>query len=163
MNTVTSHSPSPSAPAVPAARDLTRQAPRSPRVRLGGYVILPRALDKGRAALAGQLGEYHFGCPLDQQFLTFVGVEADELRAQLAAGKSDSEVLAWVQTHARARRSADEIEDWCRQQEHRGPAEADSRAFFDSVKQQVASHRNDIHSWFDLLDVDDYVSFGGRS
>src|ERR1039457_7211239 len=29
--------------------DLTKQAPRSPRVRLGGFVILRRCLDKGRA------------------------------------------------------------------------------------------------------------------
>ncbi len=30
--------------------DLTKFPPRSPRVRLGGYVILPRMLDKGRAS-----------------------------------------------------------------------------------------------------------------
>ncbi|MEO7677968.1 MAG: DUF5069 domain-containing protein, partial [Verrucomicrobiota bacterium] len=40
--------------------DLTQRPPRSPRVRLGGYVLLPRILDKGRALLAGKLGEYHF-------------------------------------------------------------------------------------------------------
>ena len=28
--------------------DLRQRPPRSPRVRLGGYVILPRMLDKGR-------------------------------------------------------------------------------------------------------------------
>ena len=28
--------------------------PRSPRVRLGGYVLLPRMLDKGRALLNGE-------------------------------------------------------------------------------------------------------------
>ena len=33
------------------ALDLTQRAPRSPRVRLGGYVILPRMLDKGRATI----------------------------------------------------------------------------------------------------------------
>ena len=32
--------------------DLTKFPPRSPRVRLGGYVTLPRMLDKGRATLA---------------------------------------------------------------------------------------------------------------
>ena len=48
--------------------DLTKQPPRSPRVRLGGYVILPRMLDKGRATLAGKHGEYHYACPLDQGF-----------------------------------------------------------------------------------------------
>ena len=40
-----------------SAPDLTQRPPRSPRVRLGGYVLLPRLLDKGRAALAGTLGE----------------------------------------------------------------------------------------------------------
>src|ERR1035437_9387261 len=35
------------------AFDLTKQAPRSPRVRLGGFVILPRCLDKGRATING--------------------------------------------------------------------------------------------------------------
>ena len=35
------------------APDLTQHPPRSPRGRLGGYVILPRCLDKGRATLAG--------------------------------------------------------------------------------------------------------------
>ncbi len=33
-----------------SAPDLTQRPPRSPRVRLGGLVLLPRMLDKGRAA-----------------------------------------------------------------------------------------------------------------
>jgi hypothetical protein len=36
-----------------SAPNLTQRPPRSPRVRLGGYVLLPRLLDKGRAELAG--------------------------------------------------------------------------------------------------------------
>lgn len=76
------------------APDLTRQPPRSARAKLGGFVILPRCLDKGRATLAGTPGEYHFACPLDQQFLTFAGIDAEALRAQLATGKSDTEILA---------------------------------------------------------------------
>ena len=42
---------------------LTQRPPRSPRTRLGGYVLLPRMLDKGRATLAGMNGEYHYNCP----------------------------------------------------------------------------------------------------
>ncbi len=48
------------------APDLTQRPPRSPRQRLGGYAILPRMLDKGRATIAGKQGEYHFNCPLDR-------------------------------------------------------------------------------------------------
>ena len=48
------------------AKNLTQEAPRSPRTRLGGYALLARAVDKGRASLEGNVGEYHFACPLDQ-------------------------------------------------------------------------------------------------
>ena len=64
------------------APDLTKQPPRSPRVRLGGYVILPRMLDKGRATLAGKHGEYKYACPLDQRWLEFAGINAEGLKRQ---------------------------------------------------------------------------------
>ena len=51
--------------------DLTQRPPRSPRTRLGGFAILPRMLDKGRAIIAGTNGEYKYACPLDQRFLDF--------------------------------------------------------------------------------------------
>ena len=34
------------------AKDLTQEAPRSSRTRLGGHIILGRMIDKGRATLA---------------------------------------------------------------------------------------------------------------
>src|SRR6185312_4147242 len=77
--------------------DLTKQPPRSPRVRLGGYVILPRCLDKGRAAINGKVGEYHYACPLDQHFLDFAGVDPEAMKKELAAGKGDGEILEWIQ------------------------------------------------------------------
>ena len=76
--------------------DLTQRPPRSPRVKLGGYVILPRMLDKGRAEIAGKVGEYKFACPLDQRFLAFTGLKAEEISNLLKQEKSDSEVLAWI-------------------------------------------------------------------
>ena len=66
-----------------AAPDLAKQPPRSPRVRLGGYAVLPRILDKGRATIAGKAGEYKFGCPLDQRFLQFVGIKAPDVKKQI--------------------------------------------------------------------------------
>ena len=47
-------------------------------MRLGGDAILPRLLDKGRAAIAGTNGEYNYACPLDQNFLEFAGVDPEE-------------------------------------------------------------------------------------
>ncbi len=76
--------------------DLTQRPPRSARVRLGGYVILPRMLDKGRATLKGTNGEFHYNCPLDQHFLLFAGIDADALSLELATGKGDKEILDWI-------------------------------------------------------------------
>jgi len=73
--------------------NLTKQPPRSARARLGGYAILPRLLDKGRATIAGIHGEYKYNCPLDQRFFEFAGIDAEALKKQLAAGKGDGEIL----------------------------------------------------------------------
>src|SRR6185312_5871119 len=81
--------------------DLTQRPPRSPRLKLGGYVILPRMLDKGRAELAGKAGEYHFACPLDQRFLSFSGLASEDILNLLKQGKSDTEVLAWIQENTK--------------------------------------------------------------
>lgn len=35
---------------LPNAKDLTREPPRSPRLRLGGYALMARMIDKGRGA-----------------------------------------------------------------------------------------------------------------
>ena len=100
--------------------DLTQHPPRSVRVRLGGYVHLPRLLDKARAVIAGKGGDYHYNCPLDQRFFTFTGIDPDAMLEAIKSGKSDSEMLDWV------------------------------------------NERKDIRSFADLLDLDDYVSYGGK-
>jgi len=143
--------------------DLTKQPPRSPRVRLGGYVILPRMLDKGRASLAGRIGEYKFACPLDQWFLEFAGVDPEKLKQQLANGKGDWEILEWIQANAQTKHTNSEIAAWSILSEARGPSDPESQAYFDHLHAQCAPKREDITTWFDLLDVDDYVSFGGRA
>ncbi|HVM48253.1 MAG TPA: DUF5069 domain-containing protein [Candidatus Acidoferrum sp.] len=145
------------------APDLTKRPPRSPRVRLGGYVILPRMLDKGRATIAGKQGEYHFNCPMDQRLLGFIGIEAEPLKKQLAAGKSDGEILQWIEKNGKHKRSESEIAAWSAHAEQRAPADTESREFFHANHAKVAPKREDISTWFDLLDVDDHVSFGGKA
>src|SRR3954465_12589103 len=92
--------------------DLTQRPPRSARTRLGGYVLLPRMLDKGRAEIAGKNGEYHFNCPLDQRILEFLGIDADALRSELAKGKGDGEIFDWIQANQRNKHTPAEIEAW---------------------------------------------------
>ncbi|MCC6233364.1 MAG: DUF5069 domain-containing protein [Verrucomicrobiales bacterium] len=143
--------------------NLTQRPPRSPRVRLGGFVLLPRMLDKCRADLAGTIGEYKYGCPLDQRFLQFTGIDAASLKSVVATGAGDSEVLTWVLAHAKPAREPWEIAQWSAFREQATPADNESRAFVsEQVGKAGGGEREDIATWFDYLDFDDYVSFGGK-
>jgi hypothetical protein len=142
--------------------DLTQFPPRSPRVRLGGYVILPRCLDKCRATLGGKNGDYHYACPLDQHFLTFAGIDPEKLKAEVAQGKGDGELLEWIQANGAHKRSAAEIIAWSTWQENAPTGNVDSREYFNGLHTQTAPKRTDIFNWFDLLDVDDFASYGGK-
>jgi hypothetical protein len=93
------------------AKDLTKQPPRSPRQRLGGYVMLARTIDKCRAELAGRIGEYHYNCPLDQQLFAFKGVDADAFKEAVASGLTDEQLLEWLNRHG-IQRSPEEIKPW---------------------------------------------------
>src|SRR5262245_26853088 len=146
-----------------AAPDLRKQPPRSPRVRLGGYALLPRMLDKGRATLAGKVGEYKFGCPLDQRFLTFVGLSAAGVKKQIATGKGDGEILKWIRATAKHAGTDPEIRAWSAWQDTRVPGDTEARDFFNELQKKSGPQREDIYSWSDLLDLDDYVSFGGKA
>src|SRR5260370_37038820 len=75
--------------------DLTRRPPRSMRQRLGGFVLLPRILDKGRAKLAKKNGDYNYDSPTDQHLVRFLGLDLEALLKELAKGKADGEILEW--------------------------------------------------------------------
>ena len=147
-----------------SAPDLTKRPPRSPRQQLGGYALLPRMLDKGRAEIAGQSGEYHYNCPLDQRFVQFVGIDPAALREQLAAGKGDGEILAWIDETAQHKRTPWEIERWSDYMQRRSPeSDAETRAYFGEMLSKLSETREDIKTWADLLDLDDHVSFKGKA
>lgn len=143
--------------------DLTQHAPRSPRVRLGGYVILPRMLDKCRATLKGKQGDYEYGCSLDRYFLDFAGIDPEALRAEVAKGKGDGELLAWIEANARVARLPHEIEAFGDWHARRVPTTADKRTKLSQLQASTpaGAARTDIATWFDLLDMDDHASFGG--
>ena len=144
------------------APDLTRHPPRSPRTRLGGFVHLPRLIDTARAVLAGTNGDFHYNCPIDQRFWAFTGVNPDAFLAEVKAGRSDSELLAYALAHAQPKRHPSEIAAWSAWFEQLTPTPPDTRAFFNDVHRKNAAHREDIATWFDWLELDDYVTFGGR-
>jgi hypothetical protein len=145
--------------------DLTQRPPRSPRVRLGGYVLLPRILDKGRAAVAGKLGEYHYaGKGMDRHFFNFVGLDHTALKNEIAKGLSDGDLLAWINANAKTPRQPWEITAWSSYHEHRTPdSDAETIAYFAAEVAKSSKTREDICTWFDLLDLDDHCTFGGKA
>src|SRR5690242_9953129 len=76
--------------------DLNHTVPRSPYALLAGRAWLPRAIDKARAKRAGTLGDFWFPGPLDEDFLTFLGVTQDAFEAAVAAAADDAAVVAWL-------------------------------------------------------------------
>jgi hypothetical protein len=85
------------------ARDLRREEPRSPSEELGGFELAARCLDKCRATLVGWQGEYLYGCPMDQEFLSTSGIDQEDFKAFVATGATDTEVDGWIREHAAAR------------------------------------------------------------
>src|SRR6266699_1172218 len=144
--------------------DLTQRPPRSFRVRLGTYVILARMLDKGRATLAKKNGEYKYNSGTDQHLVRFLGLDAKALLKELATGKGDGEMLQWVQAHSKTPRALWEIEAWSAFMEKRGPdSDAETLALFTEYVGEHSKTREDIETWFDAIELDDYASFGGKA
>ena len=147
-----------------AAPDITLRPPRSPRVRLGGFALLPRLLDKCRAALIGKNGEYNYACPLDQHFFRYTGIDPAALQAVVATGKGDGEVLEWIQIHAPIRNQPWKIAQWSEHHDRRGPdSDAETLAYFTGAVGKLTLTREDVRTWAELLDLDDHVTFGGRA
>jgi hypothetical protein len=140
------------------AKDLTREPPRSPRVRLGGYALMARMIDKGRATIAGTNGEYHFNCPVDNMLFGFKEVSGDDVRQLLASGASDDEVLAWFNSHGRPKTDA-EIKAWSAGAEASNPSDdPEKREWFvgECNRLNLDPKRTTL---FTYLETDDRESF----
>ncbi len=144
-----------------SAPDLTQHPPRSVRVRIGGYAHLARLLDKARATIAGKAGEFHYNCPLDQRFFGFTGIDHEKMLAEIKTGKTDVQMLEWV--NAQSKRSVQEAITWSAWLENLGPGGAEGHEWIASVLKGHKSARDDIRSFADLLDLDDYLCYGGKA
>ncbi|HET9857227.1 MAG TPA: DUF5069 domain-containing protein, partial [Chthoniobacterales bacterium] len=68
-------------------------------------------LDKCRALVGGNIGEYHFDCPLDNTLFGFKGVKGDDFKAQIENGASDQEMVEWLNRNGE-KKTPDEIKRW---------------------------------------------------
>jgi hypothetical protein len=138
------------------AKDLSKDYPRSPRETLGGFIIAGRTLDKCRANLNGTVGEYHFNCPLDQMFLGFSGIQAEDFEAYVATGASDEEVAAWVQEHSQQKEKLD-IVKWNNQHRYvtiKEMPDAIQLYMEEYIAENIPQGRV-VYHWFDVYDIEE--------
>ncbi len=138
------------------ALDLTKAFPRSPRETLAGYVIAARTLDKCRAVLAGTAGEYHFDCPLDNQFLGFTGIEAQQFKTFVATGTSDEEVAAWIEQHSKIKDAA-QIVAWNNNLRATRPCDMpiELQQFLEGYIPKAVPKNRPVYVWFDVYDLEE--------
>ncbi len=139
-------------------KDLTKEAPRSPKTRLGDYVILGRTLDKCQALLWGNIGEYHFDCPLDNMLFGWKNIKGDDFKAAVEKGSSDDEMVKWV-TDNGDKKTPEETKKWADEMMATNPYNnPEKREWFE---EQVRPYNLDpkTTTLFDWLDVDDRESY----
>ena len=139
-------------------KDLTKEAPRSPHERIAGFAIIARTIDKCRAVLWGNVGEYHFDCPLDNTLFSFKGITGDDFKAFVETGASDEEIAAWVKAEGLPK-TDDEITAWS------DAVSADNYATQPPEKKKwlsdsaVSVGLSPDATLFDYLDADDKASY----
>jgi len=138
-------------------KDLSKEAPRSPRIRVGGYAILGRTIDKCRALVAGNIGEYRFDCLLDNMLFGFKGVKVDDFKAQIEQGAGDQEMIEWL-NQSGEKKTLEDIRRWAEETEasslYHHP---EKREFFSKEARKLGLDPAETTT-FDWLEVDDRVS-----
>ena len=138
-------------------KDLTKEAPRSPRIRVGGYAILGRTIDKCRALVAGNIGEYHFDCPLDNMVFGFKGVKGDDFKAQIEQGAGDQEIVEWL-NQAGEEKTPEEIKRWADEVEASSLYNHPEKQEFFSEEVRKLGLDPEKTTTFEWLEVDDRMS-----
>ena len=135
--------------------DLTQTYPTSVKTKLHGLVQIARTIDKGTAKAHGNLGEYHYNCPMDAAVFEFLGIDHEALLDVISNAKSDQEISDYVAPFIHKKSDA-QIEAWNAEKLKATPAPgSDSEKYFLELRAQVAPDRTDITAWPDLLDLDE--------
>jgi hypothetical protein len=145
-----------------SGKDLTKEAPRSPRIRVGGYAILGRTIDKCRALIASNIGEYHFDCPLDNMLFGFKAVNGDDFKAQIEQGASDQEMVEWL-NQSGENKTPEEVQRWSREVEASSLYHLpEKREFFSEAVRKLGLDPEKTTT-FDWLEADDKSSYARKA
>ncbi|MEW6683529.1 MAG: DUF5069 domain-containing protein [Nitrospirota bacterium] len=133
---------------------------RSPRDTLGGYVFLPRLIDKVRLHARGALPPAYLpqllgeSGTLDGRFVVFTGLDREALRAAILSAPDDAAVLAWVEQHA-VPHSEDENRAWISAIDAYRPDPDRTRRRAQLYPELAARFDVATLSLFDLIDLDE--------
>jgi hypothetical protein len=135
---------------------MQRLLPRSPYERLGGYVHLPRLIDKARLHRKGLLDGYNYkNVGFDKHLLAFLKVDPDAFEKAANELEEDEAILGWVRQNA-VQHTAEEIEQWNEAMISRRPDTAEKKArFVHFLKEAGGAGRKNIQTYFDLIEFDE--------
>lgn len=130
--------------------------PRSPYAKLGGYVHLPRLIDKAKLHRKGLLNGYNYKTVgFDKHLLAFLKLNGDAFEEAANRLEEDAAILNWVQENA-AKHSPEAAEQWNEAMISRHPDTAAKKArFLHFLKQAGGEGRKDIRTYFDLIEFDE--------
>ena len=130
--------------------------PRSPYERLGGYVHLPRLVDKAKLHRQGLLNGYNYKTVgFDKHLLAFLKLDPDAFEEAANRLEDDSAILRWIEKNG-AKHTAAAIEHWNEAMISRHPDNAEKKArFLHFLKEAGGESRKDIRTYFDLIEFDE--------
>lgn len=139
------------------ALDLRKDYPRSPREKLGGYVIAARCVDKCRALLLGINGEYsYWPCSLASQWFAFTGITPEQLKAVVATGATDEQIAEWIKETSKVT-DANDVLKWNNKLRDTRLSDMSLEAqqyLEDYIPKFVPAHRP-VYVWFDVYDLEE--------
>jgi hypothetical protein len=130
--------------------------PRSPYLTLGGYIHLPRLIDKARLLRQGSLHGYNYKTlGFDKHLLSFLGIDGDEFEDAANHLESDQAILDWVHSHG-VQHSESEIAAWNQRQTEKRPDNPEKLARFRRILQEVGgSAESGVETYFDLIEFEE--------
>ncbi len=142
------------------SKDLTKEAPRSPYETIAGFAILPRAIDKCRAFIAGTNGEYNFHCAVDKKLFDFKGIDGESFKEFVATGATDEEIGEWVKSQGFPK-TDDEIKEWSDhfREDFSYSTDPAKKDWFHGECQRLGLDPMKT-TLFDFLEADDKATFG---
>lgn len=130
--------------------------PRSPYERLGGYVHLPRLIDKAKLHRRGLLNGYNYKTVgFDKHLLAFLKLDPDAFEEAVNRIDDDEGILNWIAGKG-AQHSPEAVDEWNQAMISRAPDSAVKKVrFLHFLKEAGGAGRKDIRTYFDLIEFDE--------